>query len=70
MHLRSHLDTAVPFDDVAFLEAHGDKVWSLRVDNVTIGTDSVLELCPNMSALTCRVSSEDDYVCPSERCLF
>ncbi|KAJ7101923.1 hypothetical protein C8R44DRAFT_887717 [Mycena epipterygia] len=61
MHLRSDPDTAGPLHDVTFLRAHGDKVWSLRVDKATIGTDSVLELCPNMSALACRVSSEDDY---------
>ncbi|KAJ7101882.1 hypothetical protein C8R44DRAFT_887683 [Mycena epipterygia] len=65
MHLRSDLDAAPPFPDAAFLRAHGDKIWSLRVDKATLGTGadytSVLELCPNMSALTCRVSSEDDY---------
>ncbi|KAJ7754187.1 hypothetical protein DFH07DRAFT_921075 [Mycena maculata] len=50
-----------PSDEARFLRQHRDKIWSLRVDTVMIGAESVLDLCPNISILFCRVAPQDDY---------
>ncbi|KAJ7719316.1 hypothetical protein B0H16DRAFT_1739508 [Mycena metata] len=56
VHVRSHT-----FAIAAFLRAHGGKIWSLRVNEATVGVDSVLTLCPNISTLCCRVDSADHH---------
>ncbi|KAJ7146989.1 hypothetical protein C8R44DRAFT_864686 [Mycena epipterygia] len=64
MHLPSlnHAALANRTDwDPGFLRTHGSKITVLEVEKATIGTESVFQLCPNISTLTCRVNAGHGY---------
>ncbi|KAJ7435262.1 hypothetical protein FB451DRAFT_272662 [Mycena latifolia] len=47
--------------DITLLKTHGAKLDELQVENATISKQTVLALCPNITALTCRIEERDDY---------